>query len=403
MKRGLALIVLAACTNDVRVGAPLRKMLDVPPDPPAALDVLFVIDPTSSATQDREALIAAAGDAVFGELERKLGALPDLHVGVISAEVAQGGLTGTLPIGCDDTHDGALRTGQGFCANVSGHFLIDAPGSDGGRVRNYTSSLGDAFSCLADLPASTCAVAQPIQAVRDALGRNAPGVNADFLRDYAMLLVVFVAPRDDCSSDLLSFYAPGEWDSMPMDARCFGEAAACDDGGHCDARADGALVEIPRIADELRALKRDPSMVMIAGVFAVPDRVTLVTQSAGDVVPAPVCGGAMPAPRLAALAQEFPARYAYAPMCGGDATAQLRAVTDVAAGVIGGGHCLIGPVPQQAPCRAYAETDVARARIGFTIAPTDACAGFESGLAATPTDPPGDAHFVVECEAPPGL
>lgn len=411
MRRAIALLfALAACTDDVQVGQPLRRVLDVTPDPPAAVDVLFVIDPAADAdtTSARAALIGAAGDALFGELERRLGALPDLHVGVISTEVAHAG----LPAGCDGGHVGALRSGDG-CTNNGGLFLADAP-AGAQRLTNFSGSLGDAFACLADLPPSTCAVAQPIAATRAALGAGAPGVNRDFLRDYAMLLIVYVTTRDDCSSDLPSFYSAGEFGSKPLDSRCFAEGARCA-AGVCAPIDDGPLVSATALAGELRALKRDPSMVMVAGVFAPPTSAGSIDRGGGDLVPISPCGGraAFPGVRLASLFGEFPSRYAYASICDGGAAEQLRAIAANVARVLGRTPCVLGPMPPRVPCRAFAETDAARRAIPscddapggacFRVAPADACADTASGLAATATEPLGDAHFIVECAAPPGL
>jgi hypothetical protein len=406
--RAAALLVLAAaCTNDVTVGAPLRRVLDVPPDPPAALDVLFVVDPAAGSAAARASLIAAAGDAVFGTLTDRLGRLPDLRVGVISSEVASGG----LPAGCDAADSGALTT----CASVTGHYLIDTPNSDGSRLRNYSGTIGDAVACLADVPPSACAVSQPITAVLAALGPEAPAGNADFLRDRAMLLVVFVAPRDDCSAQSPAFYDTTGEVMSPLDGRCFAAATTCD-GGDCAVRDDGGLISIAGAADALRRIKKsDPTMLMVAGVFAPPGPVQLVDRGAGDVVPASACAGVEAAPgfRLAALAGEFSSRYAFASMCGNDPAAELHRITGAVADVMSGDHCVLGPLPPRVPCRAYAATDAARTPIPacgdtiggncFTIAPADACAGTDSGLAASPTSAPPGAHFVVECASPDGL
>jgi hypothetical protein len=411
MRRALlALLAIAACTDDVRVGQPLRRVLDVPPARPTALDVLFVVDPAADADASaaRAALVAAAGDALFGELEHRLGALPDLHVGVISSEVAQGG----LPVGCDGAHVGELSAGAGGCTTNGGRFLASQPAGDN-PVRNF-ADLGAAFTCLASLPPSTCEVSQPIAATRAALVDHPPDVNRDFVRADAMLLIVFVTSRDDCSSDQPSFYNPGEFGSTPLDSRCFAAAARCA-GGACVPRDDGVLASIPDVAAALRKLKPDDdSLVMVAGVFAPPTTSGMIDRGGGDLVPASPCGAraAVPGVRLSALAGEFTSRYAYASICDGGAADQLRTIADGVARVLDRSHCVLGPLRADSPCRAFAKIDKTLAPIPscadsggdcFRLAPAPACADTASGLAASPDMPPDRAHLVVECAAPAGL
>ncbi|HTJ41711.1 MAG TPA: hypothetical protein VL463_06425 [Kofleriaceae bacterium] len=386
MTRALAalLVLTAACTNDVQVGQPLRRVLDVPPDRPGALDVLFVIDPGTSAD---------AG-AFFDELQTRLGdSLPDLHVGVISSELARN----AQPAGCDGEHNGALRAGDGTCTANGARFLVDAASGNGLRVRNYDGAIGGAFACLADLPASTCSASQPMTALRVALGVDSleglPAANQGFLRNDAMLLVVVVSSRDDCSPDPLQpqFFSPGEFGSKPIAERCH----------DAQAKTDGPLVAPSAIADDVRALKRDPSMVMIAGVFAPPSGAC--------------ASNAEPGVRLSVLMGELPSRYAYASICDGGPADQMRAIAHSVARVLGRSHCLLGPLPSHAACRAYAETDLEQRSIPrcdastggscFTLGASDSCSDTATGLDAEPTprSVPAGAHFVVECAAPPGL
>jgi hypothetical protein len=421
-----AVVLAAACTVDAPVGRPLRRVLDVPPTRPEALDVLFVVDPSLyvvdpvTSTSRGQALMATAEAQLFARFDK----LPDLHVGVISSEMQTGG----LPAACDGAHNGVLRDGDGACVQHNARFIIDTPAGVAPPVTNYTGTLGDAITCLAALtPSPDCHVSQPLAAARAALQ---PGANLDFVRARAMLLVVFVTDRDDCSADVPSFYQDGEFGSLPIIDRCFAAAARCDEDATsagvkhgCRARDDGGggLSSIDAFVDELRALKDDPSMVMVAGIFAPPDAVVLAPRG-DDLVPGSSCatGAAAPSFRLAWLAGQFPSRYAFASICGGaggPGGEPMGRIGRTVAGVFDRSACVLGPLPANAPCHAYAERAGGRLTIPpcerpdpsaggtcFYVAPdAERCADTESGLAAVAVSPPPDAHFVVECVAPDGL
>jgi hypothetical protein len=411
------LFLAAACTNDVTVGEPLRRVLDVPPDATNMLDVLFVIDRSADATAQRAALVAGINDGLFDELASRFGnVLPDVHVAVISSEVAvPDGSGGSLPAGCDIADTGRMTS----CTGIQSHWLDDAPNSDpeAPRIGNHPGiAFPDAVACLADLPPSSCAVSQPIAAVQGALGAGAPAPNAGFLRDGALLLVVFLAPRDDCSARAPSFYQNGEVPTPVLDGRCFAASTTCA-GGDCAVSNGGGLISI---ADATKALelKTDKTQVMVAGVFAPPGPVSLVDRGGGDFVPSSACAGVDAAPgfRLAAVAGAFSSRYSFASLCDQDPAGELRRIGSQVADLMQRSDCVIGPVPPHATCRAFTAVDLQGPHtpvpacgdgIGgecFTLQPSDACADTESGLAATLTGAsPSDAHFVVECAAPDGL
>src|SRR5205823_5340773 len=112
---------------------------------PDQLDVLFVLDASPSTAPLRRELFASVGDALFTELQVRLNnRLPDLQLGVITTEIAHDG----LPLGCDGSHAGELRSGQAGCPQVPGHYLIVRADAQGGWLGNYTGDPAAALACL---------------------------------------------------------------------------------------------------------------------------------------------------------------------------------------------------------------------------------------------------------------
>ena len=292
LSAGLAL-GLAACADDseppdgptVISGV---SRIDVPLGANREIDVLFVIDSSPGIAPQRAKLLASYRR--FMEIiETQTGEPPDLHIGVVTADLGTRGPAdagpgpsiGTGPGSCTSDGDrGELRRG----AAVSGSFISDIGRADGTRERNYSGSLADAFVQLADVGTSGCAYPRPLEAARRALDGNP--ANAGFLRKHAFLTVVLVTNADDCSFGSSSFTG-GQLDP----ARC---------------ATDGlALVGVEQYVAFLRSLKQDdPSKVLMLGAF----------EPAG----APTCTGASPAPRLSRLMEDFPYRSDVASICDAD-------------------------------------------------------------------------------------
>ncbi|MCA9677976.1 MAG: VWA domain-containing protein [Kofleriaceae bacterium] len=425
----IGLAALAGCAGETAsIGAAFVPVLDQPPEPIHALDVLFVIDDSASMQDQQDALIASAQQALFDQLATQTDGLPDLRVGVISTTVSLDvdGLTCT-----DDAPDGQLRHTPRVegCAAPRDPWIEDIDDGAGGRIRNYDGTLGDAFGCIAALGTSGCGFEHPLEAMRRALDGSQPG-NAGFLRDDALLLVVILSDEDDCSAFDPAVFSPTDAsiDSPlgPLHSfRCFEFGVVCDDddprtpGGKdgCVPREDSPFLSpVAGYVEFLRGLKADPSMVMVAGIFgdAGPIEVMPDPTRAPEVTLASLCPGgadAYPAVRLDAFAEAFPCRYVLAPICDADMAAHLVRIASTTAGVLAARACLLGDLPASPSCRASAEIP-GGARRGLavcahagdagcvTIAADEARCGYTpSRLAA---DAPAgllraDEHLVVEC------
>src|SRR5262249_14672551 len=81
--------------------------------------------------------------------------------------------------------------------------------SSNGTVNNFSGQLSDVFGCIAQVGASGCGFEHQLAAVRAALGDPtmgppAPPGNAGFLREDALLAIIWITNEDDCSAPATS-------------------------------------------------------------------------------------------------------------------------------------------------------------------------------------------------------
>ncbi len=441
----VALGLMVACDgaqDAVVLGEDYQRVLDPLATATRGLDVLFVIDTSGSMTLEAQALIDAAGRQLFAQLDEDLGGMPDLRVGVITTSVAIG--AASVP-GCpatDDLNDGRFRIGrQGLgCPAIDGRYLDDHDDGAGGRIRNYTGSLGEAFACAAGVEVGTgCGFEHPLEAVRRAFDGRHPA-QLEFLRDDALLLVVFITDEDDCSATNPALFGdPTATLSSELGPRtsfrCFEHGVVCDPDQPrefgakqgCRSREDSRyLTPIDDYEAFFRGLKADPSLVMVTGMYAPPTDV-VVGQDPDVLAPrgtpallatcvAPATGvTASPAIRLDELVQRFPSRFVFESMCGSVMSERLRRITRATAGVMARRPCLLGRLDAEtttARCRGYdvgpdrAERRLLGCRAAgeqgcFAIAPMVACDYTPSGRGASYRGTLGPGHrLVVDCLAP---
>lgn len=217
----IALAVAAtACTDPPPPEGPqvtsFVEVKEIPLSVNVQIDLLFVIDdsPAMAPLQaklatDYRRLIEYVAATSYGEP-------PDLHVGVVTADVAD---------------QGRLRRAT---------FLADAPRFAWQRERNYQGLLADAFVDLAAVGASGSTSARPIEAMQRALSAY---VNPGFVRDDAYLVVVILAAGDDQGTEPIADAAHA-LKSMKLDPAKVAVAA----GVGCDGaapRLDALLAQFP--------------------------------------------------------------------------------------------------------------------------------------------------------------
>jgi hypothetical protein len=386
-----SLATLAACDDapgDVVVGGTFQRVLDPPPAPITALDLLIVVDTSYSMAEEQADLLTYASTELFDRITTELGGLPDLHVAVITPDVGTAG----VPINsCDsDGDDGHFQAGTADAPCLTGGARYLTASDTGG---NYPGTLDEAFACMTrTAPLGGCGFEQPFEAVRRALdGRH--GDHAGFLRDDALLLVVVLTDEDDCSVDDATFFAPdGEGLGRLESFRCFRAGVVCapDDPDApgakqgCTPREDSAyLTSVDAMASYLRTLKPDPTRVMVAGMHAPAGPVVVGPDQGGDTSLGPACGSATPAIRLAALEDTFPSRAIFGSICDLPMPARLSRIARASGGVMRGGPCLLdasGVTIGAGTCRGLALAADGAPRVLPTCSDASAtgCVGFET-------------------------
>lgn len=292
---------------------------DVPEEPLRRIDLLFVIDESASMA-DEQANLQENLHWFVNVLENVEGGLPDVHIAVVSSDLARGGRF------------------------VGGDFLIDVENRDGTRTRNYDGALEDAFAARALLGAGGGEPSQPLEAMRRALDGSNPE-NAGFVRDMAYLFVLILTDADDCSAADGGAFAVGD----PF--ACTGYGVSCDGApvaplpgtyGSCAPQDGSPYVLHPDVYVEfLRSLKEDPSLLVLSLVAGPAQPFEVV---AGPEL-APSCstatGETAPAVRLDWILEQFPNRNTTTPICSSDLADAMIQLAELLARTLGS-PCLQG-------------------------------------------------------------
>ena len=421
----LVLILLAGCSQeDAMLGDGFSAVLDIPPEPIEAVDILFVIDDSGSMQEQQDALIASAGESLFAQLAAEIGGMPDIHVAVVSSDLGVGSWAIS---GCTDGDDGVFQVGDTACpVTIDGAFLSDYDDGSGGRIRNFTGELADAFACAAALGTQGCGFEMHLESMRRALDGSNPQ-NAGFLREDAILLVVILADEDDCSAFDTDMFDTGQNDiTSPLgylsSFRCFEFGVVCDGddprtfGGKTGCVPRETSPYITPVADYvtfLQGLKDDPSMVMVAGIFGAAGPVAVVPESnqfpdrplLDNICPGvgPDDFGTYPAVRLHALAGGFPARWSFSSICDASMTmaANLRSISLALGNVMAAKSCLPAELDAGARCRGVAApVGGTRRSVAITIAPDPEQCGSALAVSVEPGAVRDGEHLIVECLAP---
>ena len=324
------------------------------------VDILFVIDNSGSMAEEQASLSSSFNSrflSVFGNLA---GGLPNLHIGVVSTDVGAGPFDIS---GCSGEGDhGMLQSApSGPCTPPIDAFISDVDDGAGGRLRNYTGTLGEAFSCISRLGIEGCGFEQTLESMRRALNGSNPS-NDGFLRPGAALAVIFLSDEDDCSVSDSGLFDPSQSSiSDPLGPlssfRCFEFGVVCDEDEApratgprtgCTSREDSAYMRSVReYAEFLKALKDDPHQVIVAGIIGDPSPVAVTLGDDSNPLLARSCvssaGEALPAVRLNHFLAQFPGRSGVVSVCADDfSDALIEAAWTVASGL--GWPCLVADI-----------------------------------------------------------
>lgn len=220
MKLALVLLALAGCTDEPPpAGDPVTSFVetkDIPLYLNTRIDLLFVID-SSPAMAGAERKLLGDYPAMVASLSMALGGeLPDVHIGVTTADVLD---------------QGRLRRGT---------FLSSTPRFAWRREANYEGPIADAFLGLAAVGTSGSARVQLFDAALQALS---PAVNPGFVRPDANLGIVFLTTRDDQSATSVDELVRGlrSRKTDPSKVSVMGAFGAC-------ATSDVTATDAPRLA-----------------------------------------------------------------------------------------------------------------------------------------------------------
>ncbi len=350
--RFLVLALLAGCSPDRTISGvkPEQRKVevkDVPAIPRRDLDILFMIDDSPSMKDEQESL-RANFSRLIGVLETIDGGLPDVQIGVITPNLGTSATDNTTASAVDrcvgQGEGGTLR------AQFAGgpRFLRDVDDHAGGRSRNYTGTLAEAFTSLATVGVTGCGIEQHLEAVKRAVD---PGntANAGFLRRDAYLAVILIADEDDCSLAKSTLFAGNTGEANYGDRvnfRCTAQGVACDSPAtpfedatgirtDCHPRfdAESELTHIDRYVSSLKSLKTDPLDVVVAGIIGNPDPFVIGTKNdttvLGNSCPTGSGGGtanALPAVRISDFLSQFQERNTESSICDGDLSAGLTQI-----------------------------------------------------------------------------
>ena len=382
------LVILAACSDPdtVDLGSRYQLVSSVPPLANPKLDVLFVVDDSGSIQPEAAQVAAKAQAALFDVIGASLTAEPDLRVGVITSSMTIA--SDVDGCGGGDHFDGRLLLGHlPECPAATERWLSDAPGELGeGRVRNFDGPLADALACRLPQGSFGCGFEQPFAAVVRALSGTVTE-NVGFLRDDALLVVIFLTDEDDCSATDPVLYAyegaPPEL-GPPTSYRCFRGMVACDESldtpgvkNNCHpATLSPYALSIDTVADALRAAKGGvDGMVFVSTIAGAEGPVSVTTDAEDNLLLAESCtssaepgAGAAPPLRMLELARRFPGRSWSDTLCDADLTPTLRRTGDSVGDIAGRRGCLRGPLFDidattdglQVNCHVFASTTVTR-------------------------------------------
>ena len=315
------LLLLAACTSNRTVGQPNLHVRDdtIVFGHRDKVDILFMVDNSPGLPQARVGLMQA-----FPELVKRIealalnGAPASYHIGVVDSDLGAGPFTLNQGQCHPDGDNGQLRTVPASGASNVPPACSNLALGNGDSFIEYDSATGatnlgsfdvaTAFSCISATGGAGCGFEHQLESVYRAL--TTPGLNAGFVRDDALLVIVWLTDEDDCSappdSPLFDPSSTGIAQYGPLHSfRCTQFGITCDghplDGSaltssNCAPATGGPLFDVQRYADLFNrpraagGVKDSPADVLLVSIIPPASPVVVqVTQPCADQVNTPSC------------------------------------------------------------------------------------------------------------------
>ncbi len=349
----------------------------------ADIDILFVID-NSASTLDKQTIFAQNFPKFVQALDAFPTGRPNLHIGVVDTTVdlkTQGYANGSS--GCpspDPADDGLLQNVPRVpgCTPPTGQYLSDIKNSGGTRTINYSGTLDQALSCIAQVGANGCGFEAQLEAMKRALDGSRVE-NSGFVRSGAYLAVIFLTDEDDASvKDTSVFSLPdaqvgghNDFRVQPLFAYNCSQSISASAGGTytgCTPRTDSYLQDPAYYVGFLDSVK-DPARSVVAVIAAPPPGLMTndsppATANSQNIATGPLtlnnntqplalqpsCSATIngnpaigrPAVRLASFLSAFGTRGRFYTVCQGDYSAALADIGATLFNAIS--PCLEGPV-----------------------------------------------------------
>ena len=303
------------------------------------VDVLFMVDNSPSMAPMQSALVTKFGSFldVF-QTRATAGSFADLHIGVVTSDFGAGAFDGEISTdptthlftGCrpspgpgaaqnDPTGQGLLQAigaqaPAGCMAPTGTPYIQYAFGANGPTTSNLPAGqdLAATFTCMASVGSLGCGFEHQLESVYQALKPTLPATstnNAGFLRDDALLAVIFLTNEDDGSVPPTATIYQHANTSEPFDTyrqthygvACgtpsaltpyaqTGALTDCVPAPMLGPSAIGSEYDVSRYIDAftkpliLGGIKSDPSSVVLIGIDAseAPVEVDAVSQPCGS-------------------------------------------------------------------------------------------------------------------------
>ncbi len=242
------------------------------------IDILFVID-NSASTQDKQTAFLANFANFVTALDAFPTGRPNIHMGVVSSGVKIGSQDqssyGTACVNAPGDNGLLHNTAGGVpagCTAPNGRFISDIAQPDGTRQTNYTGTLQDTFSCIADIGTTGCGFEAQLEGMKRALDGTNPE-NTGFLRDGAFLAIVILTDEDDASVKDPSVFdlptsqvGPGDFRLQPLYAyQCDTAISATTPGTYNDCKPlVGSYLQDTDFYTSFLASVKDPSQLVVA-------------------------------------------------------------------------------------------------------------------------------------------
>lgn len=304
------------------------------------VDILFVISNFVSMREAQTRLLAGFPSLIAALRSEQLGpdptgnpctasaragcAIPNVHLGVISSDLGAGSYTIIPTCEVPGGDGGRLLSAPRIpgCTPPADRYVRHVEGQTnlpGVGLTDPIRAVQEAFSCIAGLGTTGCSFGQALEAARRALSPE-EDLNPGFLRDEALLVVVFLSNLDDCSASNPALFDPTQSElSDPLgplsEFRCFEFGVTCDIDDRsvvgpredCVPSQDWLFAVQERYVDFLRALK-PPGGVILAAIAGPTERIE-VRKDSNLMLLANACSPqtaqAWPAIRIAALVDAF--------------------------------------------------------------------------------------------------